>query len=107
MQSSVDLQGLIERSRSGSVRGLARLISRVLLVEAARRLVTKPTGITTPLQQTTVQRLGSHVVFVPVLRAGLAMLSAAEDFLPHADVGFVGRVACRRFGHSSRLCVSP
>ena len=33
---------------------------------------------------------GSGLAIVPVLRAGLGMLDAALELLPHAPVGFVG-----------------
>ena len=39
---------------------------------------------------------GSTLAIVPVLRAGLGMLDAALELLPHAPVGFVGVTATRR-----------
>ena len=38
----------------------------------------------------TGKKLKDDVIVVPVLRAGLAMLFAIQDFLPSVSVGFIG-----------------
>lgn len=68
----------------------AAIVSKILLVEATRHLTLTDRAIETPLESTTAQALADQVVVVPVLRAGLAMLFAAQDFLPDAPVGFLG-----------------
>jgi uracil phosphoribosyltransferase len=46
--------------------------------------------VMTPLEETDGAVIGRSVIFVPVLRAGLAMLDAMSDFVPGSKVGFVG-----------------
>ena len=78
------------RTAAAEFRQHAALVSRILLIEASTRLATTKESIETPLVSTTVERLTHDVVFVPVLRAGLAMLLAVQDFFPGAAVGFIG-----------------
>ncbi len=47
-------------------------------------------SIDTPLETTTGQQLKADIVVVPVLRAGLGMLEAVLEILPHARVGHIG-----------------
>ncbi len=65
-------------------------LGRVLLVEATADLPVVPYSLTTPLTETEGQRLARPIVAVPVLRAGLGLLPAAEELLPGLRVGFVG-----------------
>jgi uracil phosphoribosyltransferase len=46
--------------------------------------------VQTPLEETGGKEIARSVIFVPVLRAGLAMLDAMSDFVPGSKVGFVG-----------------
>lgn len=68
----------------------AGIVSKILLVEVMKGLGTEPVKINTPLASMTGKKLKDEVVVVPVLRAGLAMLFAIQDFLPAVAVGFVG-----------------
>lgn len=68
----------------------AGIVSKILLVEVTKHLALRHKKITTPLASTIGQKLKDEVVVVPVLRAGLAMLFALQDFLPAASVGFIG-----------------
>ncbi len=68
----------------------ASIVSKVLLVEATRLLEVANESIETPLAPMTGKRLKEEIVVVPVLRAGLAMLFALQDFLPAVSVGFIG-----------------
>lgn len=68
----------------------AGIISKILLVEVMKGFGTTKVPIETPLAAMTGKRLKDEVVVVPVLRAGLAMLFAIQDFLPAVAVGFVG-----------------
>jgi len=68
----------------------ANIVSKILLVEATRRLTLKKKQIETPLARMTGKKLVDDIVVVPVLRAGLAMLFALQDFLPSVSVGFIG-----------------
>jgi uracil phosphoribosyltransferase len=65
-------------------------IGTLLLVEATRNLVTHEVAVQTPVEMTTGRVLSKQPVVVPVLRAGLGFLNAAQVLLPGADVGFVG-----------------
>jgi uracil phosphoribosyltransferase len=68
----------------------ARVLMWILAYRVLDGLPTREVNITTPLEQTTGRVLNRSVVFVPVLRAGLAMLDAMTDFVPGSKVGFVG-----------------
>ena len=65
-------------------------IGSILLVEATRSLATHSVPVQTPVAMTTGLILTNQPVVVPVLRAGLGFLHAAQVLLPAADVGFVG-----------------
>ena len=66
------------------------IVSKILLVEVMKGLGTTNVRIETPLSSMTGKKLKDEVVVVPVLRAGLAMLFAIQDFLPAVAVGFIG-----------------
>ncbi len=68
----------------------ARLISRILALHVLADLQTTTIEIETPLERTDGRELLHRVIFVPVLRAGLAMLDAMSDMVPGSRVGFVG-----------------
>jgi uracil phosphoribosyltransferase len=65
-------------------------IGTLLLVEATRSLATREVSVKTPMTVTTGQVLVTQPVVVPVLRAGLGFLNAAQVLMPGADVGFIG-----------------
>jgi len=68
----------------------ASIISKILLIEATSHLKVVNEPIETPLASTEGKKLENEIVVVPVLRAGLAMLFAIQDFLPAVSVGFMG-----------------
>ncbi len=70
-------------------RAAARRLTYTLLLEATSRLPTYEVAVTTPLEETTGRRVG-EIVAVAVLRAGLGLLDAVVDLLPHVHVGFAG-----------------
>ncbi len=65
-------------------------IGTLLLAEATRSLPTYDTTVETPLTTAPAKRLRVQPVVVPVLRAGLGFVHAAQDLMPDADVGFIG-----------------
>jgi uracil phosphoribosyltransferase len=65
-------------------------IGSLLLAEATRSLETHVVKVTTPLVETEGRALTSQPIVIPVLRAGLGFLHAAQELLPNADVGFIG-----------------
>lgn len=71
-------------------RHAARVLTQLLMFEATRDLPLTGEQVTTPLEVAPAHRLGTLMVFVPVLRSGLAMLETATAMFPGARVGFVG-----------------
>ena len=69
---------------SDEYRALTYRASTFLIVEATRDLPTREDEIETPLETTTGRRLGSRVVAVPILRAGLGMLQGFDAELEEA-----------------------
>lgn len=78
------------RSDADTFQRHARVAAQVLTLEALRDLPLRETEIETPLERTAARQLAQSVVFVPVLRSGLAMLDAVRGFVPGSKVGFVG-----------------
>lgn len=79
-----------ESTDTASFRLHAGIVSRILVMEATRNLSLRPEPIQTPLAPMEAQVVSRPVVVVPVLRAGLAMLFAAQDLLLDMPVGFLG-----------------
>ena len=71
-------------------RYLAERLSTVLVLEATRHLRTEPATVRTPMAQADVQLLAGNVIAVPILRAGLGLLTAVTSLLPDVQVGYVG-----------------
>jgi len=71
-------------------RRAATRISVLLAAEALSDLPTKNVTVDTPLGPAPGRRIGSDVVVVPVLRAGLGMLDAVLELVPGARVGHIG-----------------
>src|SRR6188768_3561423 len=65
-------------------------IGSLLLVTATASLPTVETTVETPLTTAAVKRLAVQPIVVPILRAGLGFVHAAQELLPDADVGFIG-----------------
>jgi uracil phosphoribosyltransferase len=79
-----------EQTSTDAFRRHARLLMLILAYRVLDGLPTREIKVATPLEETTGRVLDRSVVFVPVLRAGLAMLDAMTDFVPGSKVGFVG-----------------
>ena len=84
--------GILRDQTTGTAefRRHAAVVSKILLLEASRLLATSSVTVKTPLEETKVEKLRAEVMVVPVLRAGLAMLAAVQDFMPSVVVGFIG-----------------
>jgi uracil phosphoribosyltransferase len=65
-------------------------IGTLLMARATEALPTVATTVMTPLTEAPARRLAVQPVVVPILRAGLGFVHAAQDLLPDADVGFIG-----------------
>jgi len=63
----------------------------ILLSESLQDLPLKKITLQTPITETTAESLDTEdIVVVPILRAGVAMLTSALSLLPKAKVGFIG-----------------
>jgi uracil phosphoribosyltransferase len=71
-------------------RRAATRISVLLAAEAMRNLPTRDVVVDSPLGPAPGRRVAPDVVVVPVLRAGLGMLDAVLELVPHARVGHIG-----------------
>jgi uracil phosphoribosyltransferase len=70
-------------------RAAARRLTYALVMEATRHAPVKDLTINTPLEETRGTVLGD-IVAIAVLRAGLGLLDAVVDLIPHVKVGFAG-----------------
>jgi uracil phosphoribosyltransferase len=74
-------------------RSLTAELVALLAYEATREMRVQPCSVTTPVGTASGVKLARPVpLIVPVLRAGIGMLSGMTQLLPMADVGFVGMV---------------
>ncbi len=83
----------ILRSQNTSAEDFRRALqelSILLLAEAARSWATSPLEVETPLHSCPGVVLSQHIVFVPILRAGLGMLDGMMQLIPEAKVGHIG-----------------
>ena len=62
----------------------------LLAAEAMREVPSTEVTVETPLGPSPGRRVGSDIVVVPVLRAGLGMLDAVLELMPGARVGHIG-----------------
>jgi uracil phosphoribosyltransferase len=65
-------------------------IGTLLMARATETLPTLDGTVETPLTTAAVRRLAVQPIVVPILRAGLGFVHAAQELLPDADVGFIG-----------------
>ena len=78
-----------KRTEPEEFRAAARRLTYALLMEATSDLPLIEEPVESPLQVTAGQRT-SPVVAIAVLRAGLGLLDAVVDLIPHVKVGFAG-----------------
>jgi uracil phosphoribosyltransferase len=71
-------------------RSAVKRISNILAVEISRDFSFTETTVETPLERTVGYKLIQQVVLVPVLRAGLGMVSGFLEIIPDAKVGHIG-----------------
>ena len=85
------LAGLRERSTEPEeFRSLARRAITLLLYEATRDLPIREGTVRTPLSEAPSVEVANEVVAIPVLRAGLGILSPVLELLPRVSVGYIG-----------------
>lgn len=78
------------RTEPPEFRRLLGEIAALMIYEATRSLGTKAVKVRTPLAPAVGRQLEREVALVPILRAGLGMLDAILQLIPHARVGFIG-----------------
>ncbi|MFC5947715.1 uracil phosphoribosyltransferase [Pseudonocardia lutea] len=78
------------RTDNAAFRAALRDLTLLLVVEATRGFEVTDFPLHTPVARTTGHRLANPPVLVPVLRAGLGMVDAAQNLVPEAQMGFVG-----------------
>lgn len=71
-------------------RGAVKRISTILAVETAKQMELNEHEVETPLEKTVGYSLSTDTVLVPVLRAGLGMVSGFLGVIPEAKVGHIG-----------------
>jgi len=67
-----------------------RRISYALVNEISNQFALKEIEVETPLEITKGFKLERQIVLVPVLRAGLSMVTAFIEMIPDAKVGHIG-----------------
>ncbi|MDN5857370.1 MAG: uracil phosphoribosyltransferase [Pseudonocardia sp.] len=78
------------RTDNAAFRAALRDLTLMLIYEATRDAAVATTPLHTPVARTTGYRLANPPLLVPVLRAGLGMVDAAQALMPEAQMGFVG-----------------
>ena len=85
--------GIIRRidTSSKEFREMISEVAMLMCYEATRELPLAPVEIDTPICHTTVKELaGKKMAVVPILRAGLGMVSGILSLVPSAKVGHIG-----------------
>ncbi|MGN1399697.1 MAG: uracil phosphoribosyltransferase [Erysipelotrichaceae bacterium] len=65
-------------------------IGSLMTYEITKNFPTRDVKITTPMGETIGKELDKDIVLVPILRAGLGMVSGIQQLIPTAKVGHVG-----------------
>jgi uracil phosphoribosyltransferase len=79
-----------KRTKPQEFRRLLGEIAALMTYEATRTFAVKKISVQTPMAPCEGIQLEREVALVPVLRAGLGMLDAILELIPHARVGFIG-----------------
>lgn len=79
-----------KRTEEYDFRLALKRISFCLVTEIAKDFEVSESTVETPLETTKGFNLKRQTVFVPVLRAGLSMVSAFIEMVPSAKVGHIG-----------------
>ncbi len=80
-----------ERTGSKDFRELVSEIAALMAYEACRDLPVQDVTVKTPITATVGKTLGGKkLALVPILRAGLGMVSGIERLIPAARIGHIG-----------------
>jgi uracil phosphoribosyltransferase len=78
------------KTNSETFRAALTRISNILAVEISAQFPISKKEVKTPLEKTAGYKLEQEVVLVPVLRAGLGMVTGFLQIIPEAKVGHIG-----------------
>lgn len=79
-----------KRTDSANFRRLCYEISQLMTYDLTRDLATKPHTVTTPIGDYHGRQVSEDCVLVPILRAGLGLLTGISELLPDARIGHIG-----------------
>ena len=79
-----------ERTDTRMFRELVRELTSLLVYEAMADVPVTTFSYRTPLEETTGYELEPRIGLVPIIRAGLGMVEAAADIIPHSEVWHLG-----------------
>jgi uracil phosphoribosyltransferase len=79
-----------KKTQSEYFRETVRRISNILAVEIGKILKLRKINVVTPLERTIGHKLDQQIILIPVLRAGLSMVSGFLDVIPDCKVGHIG-----------------
>lgn len=79
-----------EKTGSKEFRELVEEVAMLMAFEALRDIKTKEVEVKTPISTTKTRVIAKDVAIVPILRAGLGMVSGIQALVPTAKVGHIG-----------------
>lgn len=79
-----------ERTGSKEFRELVSEVAMLMAFEALRDIKTKEIEVKTPIATTKTRVIAKDLAIVPILRAGLGMVSGIQALVPTAKVGHIG-----------------
>lgn len=79
-----------ERTDTKTFRELCNELTTLLIYEATADIPTARFTYRTPMEETAGHKVNIDIGLVPILRAGLGMVEASADILPHARVWHLG-----------------
>ncbi|MGE5437460.1 MAG: uracil phosphoribosyltransferase [Syntrophothermus sp.] len=71
-------------------RSTVKRVSNILAVEISKNFILQTFDVETPLEKTIGYKLEQEIILVPILRAGLGMVSGFLQIFPDAKVGHIG-----------------
>lgn len=79
-----------KKTTPGNFRRAVDTLSSLMVYPLTENLPEKHTTVETPLTEAKVSLIACPIVLVPILRAGLGMLSGMQQMMPEASVGVLG-----------------
>lgn len=79
-----------ERTDRRMFRELVRELTSLLVYEAMADVPVRSLSYRTPMENATGYELEPQIGLVPIIRAGLGMVEAAADIIPHSEVWHLG-----------------